>query len=259
MTSGKNIISHAIDAIRHLNVMESLRCRYSLWNSGDPRWSTRAPKDSAFRAGFYLFRDLPLNNVRTLVDVGANEGQFLLPALRYFSPTKALAIEMLPDVAGRLERKVGKEAQVVCCALGSSRQRRRILRSTYAPASSLLPLTASASRLYSMDLAQRPGHVLETRTLDDVCEERGVDSIDLLKIDVQGYELEVLRGGTRVLCNTRSALLEVEFCPIYEGGPLFTEVLQYMGDLGFHLSAIVGQHRSHDGRLLHADALFIRR
>ncbi len=51
------------------------------------------------------FSALGISRIRTLVDVGANEGQFLFPALKFLTPKRALAVEMLPDLAGNLKKQ----------------------------------------------------------------------------------------------------------------------------------------------------------
>lgn len=73
---------------------------------------------------------------------------------------------------------------------------------------------------------------VKTVRLDDVAEARGSD---LLKIDVQGYELEVFRNAPEVLGDLVAIHTEVEFVPLYKGQPLFAEVDQFLRSRGFML------------------------
>lgn len=76
-----------------------------------------------------------------------------------------------------------------------------------------------------------------TRRLDDLPE---VERIDYLKIDVQGAELDVLRGSERKLADTLVIHLEVEFVPMYKGQPLFGEVDAHLRARGFEFHSFLG-------------------
>lgn len=107
---------------------------------------------------------------------------------------------------------------------------------------------------------------VDTVRLDDV----GLSGCDLLKLDVQGYELEILRHGTGVLAGTLVAQIEVEFLPMYEGQPLFSEVESFLRGQGlwfhrFHkLKSRVWRpypvQSPYEGKSQHlwADAVFVR-
>ena len=58
------------------------------------------------------------------------------------------------------------------------------------------------------------------RTLDEIAEKVGLTTVDLLKIDAQGYELEILRGAEALLPHVMTLLFEVTFYRQYEGGAL---------------------------------------
>jgi FkbM family methyltransferase len=195
----------------------------------------------------------------TLVDIGANEGQFLFAALDYFRPRRFLSVEMLPDIAERLRmdpRLAGYQGAVLSCAVGECRQRVPMLRSVFSQASSLLALDPRAADWYGMDLTQRDGGFVEVRTLDEICAEHAIDRIDVLKIDVQGYELKVIRGGERALGRTANLIIEVEFVPVYAGQAPAAGILRELEDRGFELRHYLSQYRNPDGQLLHADVLF---
>lgn len=77
--------------------------------------------------------------------------------------------------------------------------------------------------------------LIEVTTLDEWASANHVDEIDFLKLDTQGAELDILRGGQRLLRTVRALEVEVEFNPIYLGQPLFGDVDQCLRSLGFVL------------------------
>lgn len=85
-----------------------------------------------------------------------------------------------------------------------------------------------------------------------------IASISLIKIDVQGAELEVLKGGLKCLARTDFVLLEVSVMRYNEGAPLFAEVVRFMDEHGFAMFDIVENHYINDC-FMQVDALFLRR
>jgi hypothetical protein len=86
-----------------------------------------------------------------------------------------------------------------------------------------------------------------------------IDPQLLVKIDVQGYEADVIRGATRTLSMARYVLTEVSFDELYSGQPLFGAVHDLLRDAGFRHAGSLDQLVSPlDGSVLQADALFVR-
>ena len=95
-------------------------------------------------------------------------------------------------------------------------------------------------------------------TLDEVVGSV-ITSPQLLKLDVQGYEVEVLKGATRILAHTEVALLEVSLIEYNAGSPLFAEVIACMSNAGFAAYDICGYaRRESDRALFQVDMLFVR-
>lgn len=78
-----------------------------------------------------------------------------------------------------------------------------------------------------------------------------------MKVDVQGYELAVLRGASEVLARTSAVLLEINYVDHYEGATRFNDIYEVMWDAGFKLAAVSEPEMR--GVPLWADALFISR
>lgn len=81
-----------------------------------------------------------------------------------------------------------------------------------------------------------------------------------LKIDVQGYELEVLEGASNLLQCTKAIQIELSTTPLYLNAPLYLDVISYLADLGFELFNLEPEFRNpNTGRLLQLDGIFVRK
>ena len=72
-------------------------------------------------------------------------------------------------------------------------------------------------------------------TLDDLCVDRGIETIDLMKIDVEGFEFETLRGGKRMLLATTALIIELSLVRRADGPRALTEMLEMLYSVGLHL------------------------
>jgi len=100
----------------------------------------------------------------------------------------------------------------------------------------------------------RVTETIPTRRLDTLLKGQ---SVDFLKLDVQGFELQVLNGGQAALHGAQAVLLEVSLLRINEGAPLMAEVVSYMSERGFDvLDVLEIHHRPLDGATNQIDLLF---
>lgn len=109
---------------------------------------------------------------------------------------------------------------------------------------------------------------IETTTLDQFSQQQQIREIDFLQIDVQGADLNVLRGATQTLNQVLAVQIEVEFSSMYHNQPLFADVDGYLRSHGFTLFDLKTDYRArarsplqsklHPGQLLWADAFYFR-
>jgi FkbM family methyltransferase len=98
---------------------------------------------------------------------------------------------------------------------------------------------------------------VKTITVDHYCKQEGISSIYLLKIDVQGSELELLKGAEGTLENIDHILVESGIETLYRSAPRFTEIADFLLDKDFHLMNMRAWHRGNE-KLIETDMLFRR-
>ena len=199
--------------------------------------------------------------VAVLVDVGVNRGQFALPAIEYFHPVKYLGVEMLPDLACALQcdQRMHRlpHYQIKCCALGSEHGISKIRRVTWDPSSSLLELNPAVGPLYGFEMEEIDGGYTPVMRLDSLCQEVGIQGIDLLKLDVQGYEMHVLAGASGLLYDGKvwNIIVEMLYCQHYKGQAQPDDIHSLLVSYGFKRKCWLREHPAG----LEKDALYVRR
>ena len=200
------------------------------------------------------------HDFRTVIDVGAHQGQFSLFASVRFPRAALWAIEPLPGPRARLERVLGGRRGLTVIATAASRTRGTAAFhvSRASDSSSLLEITEANTQAFP---GTEEAHVIEVQTapLDELLEEDTLVRPCLLKIDVQGGELDVLAGAGGILRHVDEALVECSFVELYRGQALADDVISHMSQCGFDLAGMHGVTRDVSGRRLQADLLFRRR
>lgn len=194
-------------------------------------------------------------DVGTVIDVGASRGQFALFARRRWPSARIICFEPIPGAADKLQEVLGGAVTLHRTALGSVEGASSLNISGADDSSSLLPIGRQA--------VEFPG----TRAVGTVTVPVGVLANHLhaalpgpvlLKIDVQGFELEVLHGAGDRLALVDEILCECSFVELYDGQPLASDVIRYLREHGFTLTRVSGLAYGESGRQLQADLLFHR-
>ena len=179
------------------------------------------------RAGFY-----PAG----IVDIGANVGKWTRDVATIFPEAKIHMIEAQPELADDLAAIASKLGSRVTFGIG-------LLGSEPVSAVPFHTLGTGSSVFEEVTNLEKKAVTLPMMRLDDVAEVSALPKPLFLKLDVQGYELEVLKGGGDTLDNAEVVLMEVALLTYNKGAPLMPEVLAFMDDRGFTPYDICGQHR----------------
>lgn len=192
----------------------------------------------------------------TVVDIGANRGQFALAA-RAIAGVKVVSFEPLPEVAVVFKKVFSDDPAVKLhvAAIGEKTEKKLIHLSARDDSSSLLEIGEAQSSHFPG--THEVGTLeIEVGTLDQFLTKEEITRPAMLKLDVQGFELQALAGCKNLIGNFDYVYCECSFVELYKGQKLAGEVVIYLGELGFSLSGIYNPSYDRDGNCIQADLLF---
>jgi len=197
---------------------------------------------------------------KTIIDVGANRGQFALLMAGLSPDADIIAFEPLIEPYEKLfEMAVGlPKVRAVNAAIGIERASVSMNVSKRDDSSSLLPISDAQTRIFPGTAHDRNEEV-QVAPLSDFVDPQKILRPSLLKIDVQGYELNVLKGSHHHLREIDVVYVEASFIELYEGQPLAGDVIDVLSRHCFRLAGVYNLSRDADGRSVQADFLFERR
>ncbi len=187
-------------------------------------------------------------------DVGANVGQSVKKFRSVFPRCIVHSFEPSPSTFGVLKNELlaFENVHLCNCALGATPGKLPFFENTFSDMSSFLPLGASGWGTIAQET------LVDVQTVDEFCKTKNVSRIDVLKLDTQGYDLEVLRGAENMLTHSNVGLvyLEIIFPGMYEELPSFSDIYQFLASKGFRLVSFYDFH--YQNQLVSwTDALFL--
>ena len=222
------------------------------------RWTPQSSPEAA------LARMLTRHRVDTIIDVGANEGQYARLMRQLGFNGEIISFEPLTTAHERLSLSAANDRLWTIAprmALGDHEGKVRInVASNGGASSSIFPMLETHERA-APDVRYIGSEVVALSRLDGVVKTLLADKECniFLKVDVQGYELQVLHGAENLLNRIVGAQLEVTFVPLYEGQALLPSLSDYMLSKGFEIWGIIpGLADDSSGRMLQADVIFFR-
>ena len=152
------------------------------------------------------------DNNGVVIDVGANEGNYTLEALSVNDGLKVYAFEPHPITFAALEKKVSRYSNVVPINKGMASQHASLQLYDYPEKDG-----SSHASLFQDVITEIHGagssvaHTVELTTLDDFLKSEKINEVSLLKIDTEGNELEILRGGVDAIAEGKIKVIHFEF------------------------------------------------
>lgn len=213
----------------------------------------------------------PLSDVSTILgdrvgcvfDVGAHVGQTAARFVAAFPRAHVYSFEPDPHSFAQLRTltDTARRIDAVNAAVGDTDGEATLFVNKFDQTNSLLKVAPDAHQ-YLLDKA---GLTLQSEvkvpvlTLDRFCADRGIDRIDVLKLDAQGYELRVLDGARGLLDRAAVPLIYLEVCFVrfYRDQPLFPDLYQYLFNRGYRLVWLYESNFHTHLYSLGANAIFI--
>jgi len=198
---------------------------------------------------------------RTVLDVGANLGQFGVSAAMTWPEATVHSFEPDPEVAANLQKIVGGMRNVVVhtFAIGEANSDVEFHVNARDQASSILPQSQRRQQIFPDQRVTKTISV-KMRTLDTAMPIEKLIGPVLLKIDTQGYEDRVLFGAGAILSKVDYVLVEASMTALYEGEMNFTQILQLLNGLGFEFVRPMNWHLAPtSGEVIEMDLLFAKK
>lgn len=213
---------------------------------------------SAFRLVGAVQRVLP--ELDTVIDGGANVGQFSRAALEFYPGARVVAFEPNPGAAESLRSNIQGTNRFTLrrMALGDRCGEIAFNVNEYSHASSVLPIAQEALDAFPVLGATRE-EVVPLSTLDAEFPDPEALGKCLLKLDLQGYELKALAGAGVLLRHVDAILLEASITSMYEGEPALEELQAKLLEFDLVVRAIPDVLLDIDGHVAQLDVLFTRR
>ncbi len=196
-----------------------------------------------------------------IIDGGAHYGETVEQILRVLPSAVVHAIEPNPEayrrlrgVAERYESQVTTYQEALSDRVGAV----QLNIAQDDETSSLKPVSEAGHKLFGDIMKVADSIEVEVTTIDHWREINSVGAVDLLKLDIQGSELDALRGAQKSLYDGVNAILaEVHFLPAYDGAPPLPEIIAFMTDHGFTLYGLYNIYYEPNGRAVQGDALWV--
>jgi FkbM family methyltransferase len=203
------------------------------------------------------------NNIDLILDVGGFTGEYGQEVRSWGFAGEIISFEPIKTNFAQLKEKADKDEkwQIHNVGLGTKSEELTInIAGNYA-SSSLLGMHPNHIDL-APHTAYKSQETIKIRRLDEVITKAEIEKYKsiYLKIDVQGYELNVLEGAAAILPFIKVIQAEISFVPLYENAPLYDEVIKKIKDFGFELFTILPELKDpRNGKLMQGEGVFVRK
>ena len=214
--------------------------------------------------GAALFQMLKSHGVNCVIDVGANEGQYAAGLREIGYKGRIISVEPLTDAYARLCKASAHDSGwtvIPRTAIGDRDGSIVInIAANSGASSSALPMSDTLLDA-APEIAYIGSETVPIAKLDSIHPGWGLEDVEktFLKIDVQGFESQVLAGAATLLSNIRGVQIELSLLPLYRGQVLALPIIQDLIAAGFELWHLMPEFVDQkSGRLLQFDAIFFR-
>ncbi len=196
---------------------------------------------------------------KTVVDIGANRGQFALITRHFLPQANIHSFEPLPQPAMIFQKIFSNDNRVNLhqLAIGPEEESCDMHVSAKDDSSSLLPISNLQSTIFPG--TKETGQIkVQVAPLSAILRKENIEKPALLKLDVQGFELEALKGCEAILSEFDWIYCECSFVELYSGQKLAADVIDWLFDRNFRLNGVYNASYGNDRLAVQADLLFKR-
>jgi FkbM family methyltransferase len=195
----------------------------------------------------------------TVIDVGANRGQFALCIRRHYPQAQIFSFEPLSKPAETYQKTFAGDTRVRLfrSAIGPESRTAQMHVSRWDVASSLLPIAQAQHDNFPFTEESRQESV-SVSPLSASLDRQSINGVAMLKLDVQGYELTALQGCADLLDRFQFVYVEASFVELYVGQALASDVIAFLLGNGFKLICVANLETGRAQRPIQADFLFSR-
>ena len=198
-------------------------------------------------------------SIETIIDIGANNGEFAEFLASYFDAKETYVFEPLNLYLPELQNKAEKIAnlKIFNVALSDRWDSQDFYQNSYRPASSFLRVNDVSIQEFSQ-MAEETKIAVDVAPLDEIIDSKSLQQDIFIKVDVQGVEDKVIQGGIKTFSLAKCVLIEMSFVRMYNQQTLFEEVHSLLVSLGFRLAGIKNQIVSSQGKPMFAHCFYLR-
>lgn len=166
-----------------------------------------------------------INKISTVIDIGSNKGQFILIIKKFFPSAKIYSFEPLKKELILQKKIIGhRNIKYFNFALGNNNNKIKIHVTSRRDSSSILKPKEDVNKIYSVTNIEN----IIQKKLDSLFQIKKIKKPILLKLDVQGYELNVLKGATKILKNVNYLIIEISYKSVYEKQASLKELKSFL-------------------------------
>lgn len=197
----------------------------------------------------------------SIIDIGANVGQFGKKIRQYYPTAHLYSFEPIPFVCEELKLNFKDDPNftAINVGLGDSDGKTKFHMNLFSDSSSMLEI----AELHTKNFPYTKDEIeidVEVKQLDNCFKVNEIQKPYLVKIDVQGFEEQVINGGLQVIRNADMIITESSYKELYKGQALFDTLYEKLKAMGFDFAGNLEQMESaFNGEPLQGDAIFIKR
>ncbi len=221
------------------------------------RWQKGQPLTSQFHTDAFTAQKLILRNqiVSTIFDVGANKGQSIAQYRKLYKNAQIVSFEPFSEVMEVLKKRNSNDNNLttVPAAVSNKSGTQSFFTSVHTTMNSL-------SKLADVDENEQQEIIVPTITLDEFCLEKSIEHIDILKMDIQGGELNALEGASELLKNNQIDVVYTEllFRKMYEDQAIAFQIYDKMHHNGYQLFGYYSMRVNPKNNIIsHGNAIFV--